>query len=326
MRTHVNVSRRTARGLTVASATLALALATTACSSDDKPATTDHPTVVTSTDVWGSVAQAVVGDKGDVISLFHSPDGDPHEFEPSAADTAKIQDGDVLLYNGDHYDAYFEEAAQDSKAPKVEATSFVAGADDHDHDHEATDDDEHDGHHHHHGDFNEHVFYNLAVVGQSADKVADALSEVSPANADVFHKNAADFNTKLTGLKDRLAAIKAAQGGQKVAATEPLAAYLLTDAGLTDVAPASFTAAVEDGQSPSAADVATFDDLLSQKQVKALVYNTQAVDPSTENLLKIARGSGVPVVELTESLPAGVTDYITWQSGQIDQLERALTT
>jgi zinc/manganese transport system substrate-binding protein len=32
----------------------------------------------------------------------------------------------------------------------------------------------------------------------------------------------------------------------------------------------------------------------------------------------------VPVVKVTETLPSGVTDYVTWMSGQVDALGAAL--
>ncbi|WP_440713131.1 metal ABC transporter solute-binding protein, Zn/Mn family [Gordonia sp. FQ] len=318
------LTRRVAlRRLAATTLIAATGFAAVACGSDSEvPKETDNPTVVASTDVWGSVASAVVGDHGTVTSLFHSPGSDPHEFEPSMADTAKIEDADVLVFNGLDYDAYMETAAKNSKAYKVNAVSLLPGGagdatqDDHDHGDE--------GHHHDHGGVNEHVFYDLTVVGKVADQTAEKLGKVSPKNAQYYKDNAAKFNTGITGLRDRLAAIKARHDGAKVAATEPLAGYLLTEAGLVDVAPASFTAAVEDGQSPSAADVAKFNDLLTGRQVRALIYNTQAVDPATEALLKVARTSNVPVVQVTESLPAGVTDYLAWQSAQIQQLEQAL--
>lgn len=328
--------------LTAAALVAVTAAAAVACSSDDGPRETDHPTVVASTDVWGSVAQAVGGEHAEVTSLFNSPGADPHEFEPSMADTAKIEDADVLVYNGGHYDAYVEGAAESSHALQVNAASLLPGGveslgghshgdDDHDHggddheghDHEGDTADGHEGHDHSAG-ANEHVFYDLALVGQVADKTADALAEVSPMNAQYYRDNAAQFNEGITGLRGRLAAIKAAHDGTDVAATEPLSSYLLDEAGLVDIAPPAFTAAVENGQSPSAADVATFTDLLRERRAAVLLYNTQAVDPATQTVLQIARRSMVPVVELTESLPSGVTDYLSWQSAQIEQLEQAL--
>lgn len=316
----------TLRRFAAAALVAATGFAAVACSTESAPPQTDNPQVVASTDVWASVAQAVVGDRGQVTALFNSPGSDPHEFEPSMADTAKIEDADLLIYNGGHYDAYMETAAENSRAYQVDATSFLPDADagdqhgDGDH---ADHGDDHAGHDHGAG-ANEHVFYDLPLVGQVADATAAELAKLSPKNADYYRANAAAFTTGITGLRDRLAALKARHDGAKVAATEPLSSYLLDEAGLVDAAPKSFAAAVENGQSPSAADVAKFGDLLRGKQVRALIYNTQAVDPATEQVLAIARQAGVPVVQLTESLPGGPIDYLSWQSAQIQQLEQAL--
>ncbi|GAC56878.1 putative ABC transporter substrate-binding protein [Gordonia hirsuta DSM 44140 = NBRC 16056] len=309
----------TLRRLAVTALIAATGIAAVACSSSEEsgPPLNEHPVVVASTDVWGSVAAAVGGEHAEVTSLFNSPGADPHEFEPSMADTAKIEDADVLVFNGGHYDAYVETAAQSSRALKIDAVSLLPGGDaTHDHD-------GHEGHDHGSG-ANEHVFYDLALVGQVADKTAEALGRVAPMHAQYYRDNAAEFNTGIAGLRERLATIKKAHDGTEVGSTEPLSTYLLTEAGLVDIAPQAFAAAVENGQSPSAADVAKFTDLIEKHKIEALIYNTQAVDPATLTVLQIARRNSVPVVELTETLPRGVTSYLDWQSGQIGQLERAL--
>ncbi|MFT4124848.1 MAG: zinc ABC transporter substrate-binding protein, partial [Gordonia sp. (in: high G+C Gram-positive bacteria)] len=175
-----------------------------------------------------------------------------------------------------------------------------------------------------HGEVNEHVFYNLAVVEQTATTIADALASQDSANADAYRTNATTFTGEVDKLRTQLTAIKTAHSGTKVIQTEPLALYLLADAGLVDVAPESFTSAVEEGQSPSAADRAAMQDLLTHRTAHALIYNTQAVDSVTESLLGVAQTAGVPVVKFTETLPEGVTSYIAWQKAQIEALTAAL--
>ncbi|MCR8896760.1 zinc ABC transporter substrate-binding protein [Gordonia sp. GONU] len=298
----------------------AAALVLTGCSSDSGNGD-GTPTVVTSTNVWGSVASAVAGDKATVTSLYTSTDGDPHEFEPSAADTATVADADILVMNGGHYDAYMEQAAKSSGATVVDAFE-LAGSDEHD----AGDHTDHGDAGHDHGTENEHVFYDLPVVAEVAGKIADALSEQDPENAATYRANAETFTSGIDGLRTELAAIRKAHDGTKVAQTEPLAGYLLTEAGLVDAAPAGFTQAVEEGQSPSAADRAAMQDLLASRGVAVLIYNVQAIDPVTHAMLDVAKSSKVPVVEFTETLPDGVTDYLAWQRAQIDALATALGT
>ncbi|GAB93311.1 putative ABC transporter substrate-binding protein [Gordonia rhizosphera NBRC 16068] len=262
------------------------------------------PTVVTSTNVWAAVASAVAGEDASVTALYTNAEGDPHEFEPSASDTAEVADADVVVLNGGHYDAYMESAAKGSDATIIDAFAIMTGDD--------------------HATANEHVFYDLAVVGKVATQIGDALAEKDPTNAETFKANAAAFNTEIDGLRAQVASIKQAHDGTKVAQTEPLAGYLLSDAGLVDVAPTGFTGAVEEGQSPSASDRAQMEDLLTSGTVHALIYNTQAVDSTTEALLATANDSGVAVVDFTETLPEGTNDYIEWQRAQIEALSAAL--
>lgn len=218
--------------------------------------------------------------------------------------------------NGGHYDEYMEQAAKNSSGTVINAFDIMEGG--HEESTEETGTDE--GHSH---EVNEHVFYNLAVVGQVATKLGEALAAKDSAHAETYRTNALRFNTELAAVRNQVSQIKRPQR-TKVAQTEPLAGYLLTEAGLSDVSPAGFTAAVEEGQSPSAADRAALQDLLTSRTVKAFIYNTQAVDTVTEALLTVAQGAKVPVVKFTETLPDGVSDYVVWQRGQVEALANAL--
>ncbi|MBT0566009.1 metal ABC transporter solute-binding protein, Zn/Mn family [Williamsia sp. CHRR-6] len=281
------------------------------CSNSDGDGTSGGKvSVVTSTDVWASVATAVAGDKATVQALYTSPDGDPHEFEPTAKDTAKVSDAGIVVLNGNDYDPYMEKAPKGQRATVINAFDVYksSGGDG------STKA----------GEVNEHFFYNLSVVGKVAGQIADALGKKDSDNAATYTANAKAFTDKLDALQTKLAAVKAAHAGDKVAQTEPLAAYLLADAGLTDATPSAFTDAVEAGQDPPASAIATTEDLINKKTVKALLYNTQAVDETTKRLLASTATVGLPVVKLTETLPAGVTDYVAWQTANVDAIAAAV--
>lgn len=287
------------RGIRAAAACVAAGLALAGCATAESDG--GKPSVVASTDVWGSVAAAVAGDTATVRSLYTDASGDPHEFSPSASDTAEVVDAQVIVVNGGHYDQYMSRAAESSRGTVIDAYALLGqpGA-------------------------NEHVFYDLTVVAEVATDVADALAESDSANAAAYRANAQRFTAQIGDLRNRVAEIKRQHDGTRVAQTEPLASYLLTAAGLDDVAPAGFTTAVEEGQSPSAADRAAMQDLLTSRSVRAFVYNVQSADPVTTALLDVARDAAVPVVNFTETLPDGVTSYVDWQRTQIEALARAL--
>jgi zinc/manganese transport system substrate-binding protein len=78
------------------------------------------------------------------------------------------------------------------------------------------------------------------------------------------------------------------------------------------------------GTEPAASAVARFEDDLRQRRVRALIVNTQVSDASADRLAMLARRSGVPVVGVTETLPAGQT-YQSWMLGELGALEAALS-
>ncbi|WP_231707154.1 metal ABC transporter solute-binding protein, Zn/Mn family [Tsukamurella sputi] len=285
----------------VVGAVTVAALALTACGPSSSDSGDGRPAVVASTDVYGAIAKAVAGADADVTALFTNPTGDPHEFEPSAQDTLKVKKAAVLVYNGGHYDAYMEKAADGASAAKVDAVAQQEPKGE-----------------------NEHVFYDLPTMQKVATAVAKALSEKDGAHRDGYENRAKEFGTKLDVVIAQARAIGHANPGAKIAATEPVAGYLLSLAGLSDIAPARYTAAIESGTDPAPADIAAANALVSGKQVRAVVLNAQTESPVTSALAKTAETAGVPVVKVTESLPAGVDDYVAWQAANVKALSDAL--
>ena len=64
-------------------------------------------------------------------------------------------------------------------------------------------------------------------------------------------------------------------------------------------------------------------DLIKHRQVSALLYNSQTQTAVTKQIQDAAERASVPVVTVTETLPAG-TDYLTWQRQTVDQLASQL--
>ena len=95
--------------------------------------------------------------------------------------------------------------------------------------------------------------------------------------------------------------------------------------GLVVATPPAFSAAVEEGTDPPAAvvtaNLATF---TGPGKVAALIENAQTEGPTTTQAEQAAVANGVPVVKVTETLPSGVTDYVTWMNRQVDALGAAL--
>lgn len=87
--------RRTARTLTAALVVAAVAVTTVGCTT----AGSDRPLVAVTTNILGDVVTEVVGDRADVMVLM-PPGGDPHSFEVSAQQAARLRSADLLVENG----------------------------------------------------------------------------------------------------------------------------------------------------------------------------------------------------------------------------------
>lgn len=330
--------RRTA----IAAVGLALAGAFTlsACSSDATGATTladgQRANVVASTNVWGSVAAAVAGDRADVTSIISDPSSDPHSFEASPRDAAAITDADLVVYNGGGYDEFIDDVLTSTPGKKtVDAFSLYGAETDLHGDHAAESDHaahaastapaesaaEHAGHDH--SGVNEHVWYDIPTVDAVAKQIATELGTIDPVNSAAYTANAAAFHEQLHGVTAITGGVAQAHSQAPVAQTEPIAHYLLVATDLRDETPEDFTKAVEDGHDPPPAAVAATRDLLEAKKVKVLLYNSQTQDKTTQNIRDAAESAGIPVVEVTETLPDGL-DYIQWQTRTAEALAAAL--
>jgi zinc/manganese transport system substrate-binding protein len=290
-------------GINVGFGVILVGLAVTACSQTAPPKPPGMPTVVASTDVWGSVASAVAGKYATVESIVTSAVDDPHSFEASPANATAIADASLVVINGGGYDEWADKVlAAHPKVVKVDAYSLLKTP-------------EHPA--------NEHVFYDVGVAKAVAAAIADRLAEADPAHAPDFRANAAEFGKQTDTIADVEHAIGQARPSIAVVSTEPVAHYLLKDSGVADITPETFTSAVEDGHDPAPADVAAMLDLLNSHKAAALLFNSQTQTPSTKELTDAAHRASVPVVVVTETLPAD-TDYLTWQRQTADKLAHAL--
>jgi zinc/manganese transport system substrate-binding protein len=285
-----------------------IAFTAAACGSASSPDKSGPPTVVATTDVWGSIASAVAGDHSTVHSILTSAAADPHSYEATPSDAAAITDATLVVYNGGHYDQWADDIlVAHQGVTTVNAYSLTPA--------------QPDGQ-----PANEHVFYDLATAKAVAAGIADHLATDDPANAGAYRDNATAFGTQADAIAASEREIGRKHPGAAVVATEPVAHYLLANAGITDRTPESFASAIEEGDDPSPADVAAMLDLINGHQVSAVVLNKQTETPLTNQIQDTARNAGVPIITVAETLQDGL-DYLGWQRKTVqefaDQLDRA---
>ena len=292
----------------------ALVLGLAACSGSGSPAPASSGSagqtvaVVASTNVYGDIVKDIGGDAVAVTSIIDSPDLDPHEYTADARTQLAVSKAQLVIENGGGYDDFVTTMLSASTAkPRVVNVADVSG-----YDQEPAQ-----------GAFNEHLWYDFPTMVRLTDQLSQDLTALAPERAETFRANAAAFTTKLHGLELAEADLKAAHAGTGVAITEPVPLYLLDASGLVDKTPEAFSEAIEEGTDVAPAVLQQTVALFDGHQVGLLAYNEQTAGPQTEAVLKAAKDDDVPVVGVTETLPAG-QDYVGWMQANLDAVGSAL--
>jgi zinc/manganese transport system substrate-binding protein len=85
-----------------------------------------------------------------------------------------------------------------------------------------------------------------------------------------------------------------------------------------------FQLAMMNDTEPSARDVAALELDLKEHKVKALIYNSQVSEKLTERMRTIAGAAKVPVIAVTETMPAHIS-FQDWVLGELDAVDKALS-
>jgi zinc/manganese transport system substrate-binding protein len=261
--------------------------------------------VVAAENVYGNVASQIGGPHVSVTSILTNPNADPHLFEPTSSSGLAVADAKVVLQNGLGYDAFMTrlEDAAPSKSRVVVTMADVLGL--------------------HGKNANPHLWYDVPQFDHVAGAIGAALARADPSHAGTYHRGVRRFERSLEPLRGEVATIRGRFGGAPVAYTEPVPGYLVSAAGLRNLAPDSFTRPIEEGTEPSPSAVSAMNTLIAQHRIRALLYNRQAVSPITAQLQAAARGAGIPVVAVTETLPPDLTVQ-QWLLAQARALATAL--
>lgn len=287
--------------------------------------------VVASTNVYGDIAAFIGGDKVNVTSIITKTSQDPHSYEATAQDRLLVSKAELVIENGGGYDGFLHKMAEDSNvAHENILTAVEVGGLEPEEAHaeaspaasESADEHGH-GDEHGHAEFNEHAWYNLDAMSKLADSLAAKLGELEPGSAALFTSNAETFKAGVEGLAGKLSALKASGAGAPVAVTEPVPMYLLEAAGLENLTPEDYTAAVEEGSDVPPAALKAATDLAGSKDITFLAYNQQTEGPQTEALKKAAEAAGVPVIDFSETLPEGKT-YLQWMTDNVENISKVL--
>lgn len=261
--------------------------------------------VVVTTNVWGSVADQLAGTCANLNVVITNPTADPHEFEPTAATSAAFAGAKLVVMNGLGYDSWATKITESlgASAPPVldlgQAVGLKTGA-------------------------NPHIWYSPDYVERSAKAITDQLSSALPSAKDYFANQAATFEQALNPYREEVAKIRSAHAGTKIGATETVFVYMADATGLQITTPPGFMRAAADDSEPTASDVATFRQQLSNGTDRVLIFNAQTAGGLPAQMRTTAEQNNVPVVTVTETLTPERDTFQDWQLRQLQELNSAL--
>jgi len=283
---------------------LALLLALPIAQTAPSCAAENQVSVVAAENFYGDIARQIGGDRVSVVSIMNNPDQDPHLFETTPGIVRQIAAAQIVILNGANYDSWMDKLL--AAGPRrdrivVNAAQLIK---------------------YKVGD-NPHLWYDPATMPAVAIAIADALVKADSAHAGEYSTRLKTTVAALDQITQRVAQLKTKHGGASVTATEPVFGLMARALGLT-MRNERFQLAMMNDTEPSARDIAAFESDLKERKVRLLIYNSQVSEKLTERLRDIARRAKVPVLGVTETMPAKVS-FQEWLLGELNNLDKALS-
>jgi zinc/manganese transport system substrate-binding protein len=264
----------------------------------------DKIAVVAAENFYGDIARQVGGERISIVSIMTNPDQDPHLFETTPTTVRQIAGAQIVILNGANYDPWMEKllAATPRSGRTAINVAQLTGRKP--------------------GD-NPHLWYDPATMPAVATAIADALSKADSTHTSDYAARLKATLASLARITQRVSQLKTKHAGTAVTATEPVFGPMADALGLV-MRNQRFQLAMMNDTEPSARDVAAFERDLKDRKVRVLIYNSQVSEKLTERLRDVAKKSKIPVVGVTETMPAN-TSFHDWLLGELDALDKALS-
>jgi len=271
------------------------------CQQTASPTSHGEIKIVTSLDFYGQTAKKVAGKYGEVTSVIDRPSIDPHNYEATVKTAKQTSTAQLIIYNGLGYDDWMGKLITNKakNARVIQVGADVAG--------------QKDG-------ANEHIWYDPTTMPKFAMVLAKRLGQIQPAHRQYFINQAKAYQASLQPLNTTIKQLKRHAHGQKVAVSEPVFDYALKALGY-QISNNHFAMAIEEGADPSPKDIQRMQSDIKHHRIAFFVENTQSDSNLVDNMVKLAKTYKVPVLRVTETLPAHQT-YESWMLSQYQQLAK----
>lgn len=291
-----------------------------ACSNQSETKPESELNVVTSFYPMYDFTKNVTGEDVN-ISILTASGVEPHDYEPSAKDMAKIQDADVFVYNSDEMETWVPavlESIDTSNVTVIEASKgieLMSSTEEDEHEDETSE--EHEGHSH---GADPHVWLDPVLAQKEVETIRDGLIEAKPENKEVYTKNAESYNKKLNELNDAFINATKNAKNKKFVTQHTAFSYLAREYGLTQIA----ISGISPDEEPTPKELTRIEDMVKEEQIKTIYTESSA---SSKVAQTIVSATGVrllelnPLESLTQKEMEDGDDYITVMYRNLDNLK-----
>jgi zinc transport system substrate-binding protein len=251
------------------------------------------------------VAGRVAGDHADVTNLT-APNGEPHDLEPTVAETARISEADLVVYEHGFQPAVDDAVDQNATGDTLDVADVVDLVPFRDH---GVDSDELDP----------HFWQDPLLLADVGDAVAKQLEKVDPANADDYQANAAELRSDLEQVDQEYADGLTGCERDTIVVSHDAFGYLqrygVTMEAILGLSPDS---------EPTPADLARLQDLIQADGITTVFSETLA-SPKTADTLADDMGVKSEVLDPIEGLSDQTDDqdYLSLMRSNLSALEEA---
>ncbi len=253
------------------------ALAAAGCT--DAPPSPTRPLVVATFYPLYEFSAHVAGDRAEVLSLV-PPGVEPHDWEPSPQDVARVQRARLLVYNGAGLEPWLGRLLKDSAAPgAVNATDglpLARGAG---------------------GAPDPHVWLDPVLAQAMVERIRDALARADPGGAGGYAERARAFQGRLARLHESYEQGLARCERREIVVSHSAFGYLAARYALSVVPVMGLSPEAE----PSPARLAAIVRFARERKVKYIFFET-LVSPRLADTLAREVGAGTLVLDPVEGI------------------------
>jgi zinc/manganese transport system substrate-binding protein len=260
--------------------------------------------VVAAENVYGNIANMLGGEWVQVYNVLNNPNQDPHLYTIDIKAAKAIAQADIVIYNGAGYDPWMtpllRNAAKDDGSAIIIANFNLPEFQPND----------------------PHFWYLPKTMRMLAKQLLNQYQLLDPGHSNEYLQHYQQLCKNLVDLERTIRELKPQLQGKLVAATEPVANYLLHYLGLK-IMGLDFQQAMMNDIPPSMAQMINFKNNLTNHLVNALIYNAQVNNTVSKQMIEMATTLNIPSIGVSEMLPADM-NYQTFILITLNHLSTAL--